>query len=177
MAIYRLHPSGEITPLLVHEKIGKLIRKGYLQRQAVAIAYNEAREDWGTKHESKAMPSWLTMGDRGKNPSRKTNPVSVPRRDRTGKNPYSISEKTAHKLRKAAPKTFMKMTDEEIKKAVKVKVKKRGKNPVTREYHVQTSLDKIHWTLIARFKNKLQAFEYAKALHKKQPFNYVRVRT
>jgi len=36
-----------------------------------------------------------------------------------------ISEKTAHKLRKAAPKTFMKMTDEEIKRAVKVR-----KNPI-----------------------------------------------
>jgi hypothetical protein len=46
----------------------------------------------------------------------------------TKKNP--ISEKTAHKLRKASPRTFEKMTDEEIKRAFKVKKKRVKKNPV-----------------------------------------------
>jgi uncharacterized protein YdaT len=105
MAIYKLHSSGEITPVRVHEKIGKLITEGYPKKQAMAIAYNEARQDWHTKHSDKKMPPWLD--------------------NLYGKNP--ISEKTAHKLRKAAPKTFMKMTDEEIKRAVKVKKKNPAK--------------------------------------------------
>lgn len=44
-----------------------------------------------------------------------------------------ISEKTAHKLRKTAPGTFAKLTDEEIKKAVKVPRKRTKKNPVTKK--------------------------------------------
>ena len=42
-----------------------------------------------------------------------------------------VSEKTAHKLRKAAPGVFQRMTDEEIKRAVRVK-KKRARARVQR---------------------------------------------
>lgn len=128
MSKYKLHPSGQITPVRVHEKIGKLITEGYPRTKAVAIAYSEARHDWMLKHPRTQMPPWLDKLY-GKNP------ISVPGRDRKGRKTNIISEKTAHKLRKASPRTFMKMTDEEIKRAVKVKKsrkKKRArKNPVS----------------------------------------------
>lgn len=101
-----------LTPNALSNKISQLIKEGYPQKQAIAIAYSEMRIAWRDKHPAGKFPVWLEFETRGS--------AKPPHR---GQNP--ISEKTAHKLRKAAPKTFMKMTDEEIKKSVKVK-----KNPI-----------------------------------------------
>jgi uncharacterized protein YdaT len=104
---WKLHPSGEITPLRVSEKIGDLMREGYPQQQAVKIAHAEARRDWSAKHKGVALPTWLRFS---------SNPVS---------------EETAHKVRKAAPDVFKRLTDEEIKEGLDMlKSKKRRKNPV-----------------------------------------------
>jgi hypothetical protein len=129
MAIYKLHSSGEITPVRVHEKIGKLITEGYPKKQALAIAYSEARQDWRTKHSDKKIPPWLD--------------------NLYGKNP--ISEKTVHKLRKAAPKTFMRMTDEEIKMGVKVK-----KNPIKNKK--QEYMHFIRYSLIPEYEMKKSGY-------------------
>lgn len=94
-----------LTPNALNAKISQLVKEGYPQKQAIAIAYTEMRIAWRDKHPVSKFPVWLTFETLGKNP---------------------ISEKTAHKLRKAVPRTFMKMTDEEIKKSVKIE----KKNPV-----------------------------------------------
>lgn len=239
----------QLTPNTLSAKISQLVKEGYPQKQAIAIAYTEMRIAWRDKHPVGKFPVWLTIESRGKNPiksnkkkeymkfikyslipeyemkksgyatdfdtiyqilsgnfnvseaknflrylrktiipdSKEAGYFSTAKDLQTGanyiaqmlrgKNP--ISEKTAHKLRKAAPKTFMGMTDEEIKRAVKVK-----KNPVralkkpyiktkTRFFFVDEKIGNT-WKPLATFQNKFAAFDYAKA-YGKQSDNRIRV--
>lgn len=89
---------------------------GRKQSQAVAMALRSARKSYRARHPVGAYPAHLK---RGANP---------------------ISEETAHKLRRAAPGTFARMTDEEIKRAVKVKRRRskarRNPAPLTKKSYV-----------------------------------------
>lgn len=284
----------QLTPNALSAKISQLVKEGYPQKQAIAVAYSEMRNAWRDKHPAGRFPSWLEFESRGKNPVKKikqwiirgTSTVSgkpfsmvvnadnrkgaLSRASEIGKNiditdcvlktannpisektanfqgeisvsksnlrkikidennyrifnalinangklftldyrPYiealneqgifytikkevknnPISEKTAHKLRKASPRTFEKMTDEEIKRGVKVKKARKKsvrKNPVrplkkkpyiktkTRFFFVDEKINNV-WKPVATFQNKFAAFDYAKA-YGKQSNNRIRV--
>lgn len=108
------------SPDIIGRNIAEALKKGVPHNVAIAIALKTARQEYRAKHPTGPFPRHLKMVGkvRGKNP---------------------ISEKTAHKLRKAAPGTFQHMTDEEIKRGVEVKRKKKRtvkkkakrKNPVS----------------------------------------------
>jgi len=119
-----------LTPNALSDKISQLVKEGYPKKQAIAVAYSEMRIAWRDKHPVGKFPVWLLIESRGKNP---------------------ISEKTAHKLRKAAPKTFMRMTDEEIKRGVKVK-----KNPIKNKK--QEYMHFIRYSLIPEYEMKKSGY-------------------
>lgn len=131
----------QLTPNALSTKISQLVKEGYPQKQAIAIAYSEMRIAWRDKHPVGRFPVWLEIETRGKNP---------------------ISEKTAHKLRKASPRTFMKMTDEEIKKAVKVKrnPKKYGARSISPDTTEISVLGKLH-TIYDAYPSLAMATKYA----------------
>ena len=68
-----------------------------------------------------------------------------------------ISEKTAHKIRKAAPGTFAEMTDEEIKRAVKVPRKKVKKNPAKKKVYRMPKIETFY-VIGGRVPNKGNGF-------------------
>jgi hypothetical protein len=129
-----------------------------------------------------AVKKWVRAGDVtliNVNPAKKGVRAFDARKPRKRKNP--ISEKTAHRLRKASPNTFKKMTDEEIKRAVKVK-----KNPIKKYLLAVESSGKKYFyngrwfdsvkSKAYRFESKQAAMEIQdranKAFPKNAPINF-----
>ena len=138
------------SPETIGKNIAMEVKRGTTHEQAIAIALNMARREYRKAHPVGQFPHHL----KGAGKFYSENP---------------ISEKTAHKLRKAAPRTFMKMTDEEIKRSIKVKSKKKriSKNPVRplkkkTDWYVDFKQGN-NWQPLAAFKDKSKAIEYAKA--------------
>jgi len=101
------------SPDAIGRNISHALKRGLSHAQAIAISLDVARREYRKVKPAGPFPRYL----QGAGKYYRKNP---------------ISEKTAHKLRKAAPATFQSMTDEEIKRAVRVKKKKKkraAKNP------------------------------------------------
>ena len=59
-----------LTPIALSAKISQLVKEGYPQKQAIAIAYSEMRIAWRDKHPVGKFPVWLLIESRGKNPKK-----------------------------------------------------------------------------------------------------------
>ena len=150
-------PVMKLTPNGLLDRIKYLVKVGMTKEQAKVYAFIDARILWRDKHPDAKFPVWLI--ERHKNP---VDPFTKKRVKR--KSIKQMAGGTVSYKNRFPEDNFVPVGH------IKVKKKRARKNPVTplkkkklsRDYCVSTNYSG-KWVLLAIFKTKLSALEYAKA--------------
>lgn len=179
-----------LTPNALSNKISELIKEGYPQKQAIAIAYTSMRIAWRDKYPKVKFPVWLEVETRGKDTMKK-NPVRKARPSKTEKRNAFIAQvldniKPKWKKWRISKNDVLVYTEDEGWQRIANFISKNPVRPLSMKpfksgqnrkadkslFKVAVSLDKNRWTTVASFNKSSNAKQYAKALRKIQPYYY-----